>query len=100
MVSAHTRSVIARSKKLYSERLQTELEATHRDRYVAIEPDSGDYFLADTMDGAVRAACVKHPGCITHIIRVGHPAAVHTGEMSVTRPAVESLLRFAGPTTC
>jgi hypothetical protein len=100
MVSAHSRSVIARSKKLYADRLQTEMEATHRDQYVAIEPDSGDYFLSDTLDEAVNAAIDKHPDRITHVIRVGHIAAIHMGVMSVTRPTVGSLLRYAGPSTC
>jgi hypothetical protein len=82
MISAHSRSVIARSKKLYAERLQSELEATDRDRYVAIEPDSGDYFVADTLDEAVNAAIDKHPDHITHVIRIGHKAAIHIGEMT------------------
>ena len=82
MVSAETRSVIARSKLLYADRLQTELEANHRDRYVAIEPESGDYFLADSLDGAVRLARAKHPDRISHVIRVGHVAAIHIGAMT------------------
>ena len=51
MVSADTRSVIDRAKQIYAERLQAALEADHRGRFVAIEPDSGDYFLADTSTG-------------------------------------------------
>jgi hypothetical protein len=82
MVSAETRSVIDRAKKLYAERLQTTLEAEHRDRFVAIEPESGDYFLDDALDGAVRAAREKHPDRISHVIRVGHKAAIHIGEMT------------------
>lgn len=79
MVSADTQSVIDRAKQIYAERLQATLEADHRGRFVAIEPESGDYFLADTLDAAVRAARARHPSRLSHTVRVGHPAALHLG---------------------
>jgi hypothetical protein len=79
MISADTRSVIDRAKQIYAERLQAALEADHRGRFVAIEPESGEYFLADTLDGAVRAARARHPDRLSHTVRVGHPAALHLG---------------------
>ncbi|MFO0847892.1 MAG: hypothetical protein U0871_04920 [Gemmataceae bacterium] len=79
MVSAGTQSVIDRAKQVYAERLQATLEANHQGRFVAIEPESGDYFLADTLDAAVRAARARHPSRLTHTVRVGHPAALHLG---------------------
>ncbi len=81
MISAETQSVADRAKRLYAEQLQTPLEAEHRDRFVAIEPESGDHFLADTLDAAVRAARTRHPTRLTHVIRVGHRAVFHIGEM-------------------
>lgn len=82
MVSAETKSVIDRAKRIYADRLQAALEVTDRDRYVAIEPESGDHFLADTLDGAVRASREKHPTRLTHVIRIGHKAAIHIGLMT------------------
>jgi hypothetical protein len=82
MISAETRSVTDRAKRLYAEQLQTALEAEHHGRFVAIEPESGDHFVADTLDGAVRAAREAHPHRISHVMRVGHKAAIHIGEMS------------------
>lgn len=79
MVSAETRSVIDRAKRIYAERLQPTLEAEHRNRFVAIEPESGEYFLADSLDEAVRLACEKHPSRLTHTIRVGHRTALTIG---------------------
>jgi hypothetical protein len=79
MVSAETRSVIERAKRIYDERLRATLEATHRDRFVAIEPESGDHFVADTLDAAAQAARAEHPDRMSHIIRVGHPAALVMG---------------------
>ena len=79
MVSAETRSVIDRAKRIYTERLQATLEADHRGRFVAIEPESGEHFLADTLDDAVRAARARHPDRLSYTVRVGHPAALHLG---------------------
>jgi hypothetical protein len=79
MVSSQTRSVAERAKRIYDERLRADLEASHHGRFVAIEPESGDHFLADTLDGAVRAARAKHPSRLSHVVRVGYPAALHLG---------------------
>jgi hypothetical protein len=79
MVSADTRSVIDRAKRIYAERLQAALEVDHAGRFVAIEPDSREHFLADTFDGAVRAARMRHPARLSHTVRIGHSAAFHLG---------------------
>ncbi len=81
MVSENTKSVIERSKRIYTEQLQTLLEAEHRGRFVAIEPESGESFLGDTFDEAVRSATVKHPSRLSHTIRIGHAAAFTVGGM-------------------
>ncbi len=80
MISDETKSVIARAKQLY-EHYRDALEAEHRDRFLAIEPESGDYFLADSFDAAVRAARREHPSRLSHTIRIGHEAAFHIGLM-------------------
>ena len=79
MVSAETRSVIERAKRIYDERLRAALEADHHGRFVAVEPESGDHFLADTFDEAVRAARSAHPSRLPHVMRVGYAAALHFG---------------------
>jgi hypothetical protein len=82
MVSPDTKSIIERAKLIYAERLQATLEAQHTDRFVAIEPESGDYFLGDTFDQAVKAARAKHSTRLSHTIRIGHRAAFHIGGIS------------------
>jgi hypothetical protein len=79
MVSAETKSVIDRARQIYTERLQSELESKHMDRFVAIEPESGEYFLGDSFDEAVKSARTKYPSRLSHTIRVGHRAAFHIG---------------------
>jgi hypothetical protein len=79
MVSPETKSVIDRAKQIYANRLQAELESRHMDRFVAIEPVSGEYFLGDTFDEAVKSARTKYPSRLSHTIRIGHRAAFHIG---------------------
>ena len=83
MVSAETKSVIKRAKDIYAQRLKGALESSHMDQFVAIEPESGDYFLANTFDEAVKLARAKYPTRLSHTIRVGHRAAFHVGVMQL-----------------
>jgi len=81
MVSADTKAVIERAKRIYAEQLQAVLEPQHLNRFVAIEPESSEYFLGDTFDEAVKAARAKRPSRLSHTIRIGHRAAFHMGSM-------------------
>lgn len=85
MVSAETKSVIARAKEIYDEQLRNDLERNHMNRFVAIEPDSGESFVDDTFDGAVKLARSKHPTKLSHTIHIGHAAAFHIGVMTNER---------------
>ncbi len=82
MISNHSESVAVRAKAIYAERLQSELESKYRDKYVAIEPSSGDHFIADSFGQAVAEARSAHPNQISFVIRIGHRAAIHMGAMS------------------
>lgn len=79
MVSDDTRAVIGHAKRIYADHLQAVLEEQHRNRFVAIEPESGEYFLGDTFDEAVKSARAKHPSRLSHTIRIGHRAAFYIG---------------------
>ena len=79
MTSQQTRDAADRARHIYDQRLRAVLEAGHRGQFVAVEPDSGDYFLAPTLDAAADAAQAAHPDRRAHVIRVGHPAALHIG---------------------
>lgn len=74
-----TRELIDRSEQIYESRLRAELERTHLNSFVAIEPDSGDYFLGRTLSEASAAARAVYPDRRTYVLRVGHRCAVHIG---------------------
>ena len=82
MISEHNQRVADRAKAIYDGRLRAELELQHRDKYVAIEPDSGDHFLAESFGQAVAAAQSSHPGRISFVVHIGHQAAIHIGGMA------------------
>jgi hypothetical protein len=82
MISSHTTQVAERAKAIYSQRLQADLESAHANRYVAIEPESGEHFVADSFRGALAAARAAHPDRISFVIHIGHSAAIHLGGMT------------------
>jgi hypothetical protein len=70
---------VRKAEELYATKLKTVLESEHLNEYVAIDPETGDYFLGRTLGEATRAARKSHPDRLTHAMRVGHTAALHFG---------------------
>jgi hypothetical protein len=79
MTTPQTKAIIDAAKNIYDSRLRVQLEQSDSGRYLAIEPTSGEHFLADTFDNAVNAALERYPDRLTHTIRIGHAAAMHLG---------------------
>jgi hypothetical protein len=59
MISSHTTQVAERAKAIYSRRLQADLESAHPNRYVAIEPESGEHFVADSFGDSAPWAPIR-----------------------------------------
>ena len=72
-------SIAEQAKRFYESHLKAELEATHRDRFVAIEPVSESFFLGDEFIDAAMAAKAAYPDRKAFVIRVGHDATFHMG---------------------
>jgi len=70
---------VRRAEEIYTARLRAVLEPEHMGEFVAVEPESGDYFLGRTLREAVSAARRAYPDRLTHAMRVGHRAAIHFG---------------------
>src|SRR5215210_4191047 len=68
-----------RAERFYQERLRADLERTHLHSFVAIEPESGDFFLGRTLSEASAAASAVYPERRCCILRVGHPVALQLG---------------------
>ncbi len=78
-MSQDSKTVADDARRIYDERLRTALEGSHLNKFVAIEPISGDYFLGRTLSEAIGASRAKYPDRLAHALRVGHEATVHFG---------------------
>jgi hypothetical protein len=67
--------LVESGQRFYDEHLRARLEPEQTGRYVAIEPDSGRYFLADTGTEALLEARRALPNSLFYLARVGHAAA-------------------------
>lgn len=81
MAKPEIEEFVRRAEEIYASRLRSVLEPGHADEFVAIEPESGEYFLGKTLSEATRAARQSYPDRWTHAMRVGHSAALHLGSL-------------------
>lgn len=79
MLDSHLTEFVQRAEDIYCNRLRAILEPAHANDFVAIEPESGDYFLGRTLSEAIGAARQAYPNRLAHAMRVGHKAALHFG---------------------
>jgi hypothetical protein len=79
MTRSEVEELVRRAEEIYESRLRAILKPEHMDEFVAIEPESGDYFLGKTLNEATRAARLVYPEQLTHAMRIGHRAALHFG---------------------
>lgn len=82
MVSKRTEDVVRRATQLYEEKLRESLEKTNMNDFVAIEPDSGEYFFGKSLSEAIQASRAAHPDKLAFAMRVGHSAAVQIGVLN------------------
>jgi len=59
---------------IYEMKLKQELEPKFKGQFVAIEVDSGDWFLGETPIEAALKAREKYPDKLFHMIRIGYRA--------------------------
>lgn len=65
---------IQKAEEIYYRKYKNSLEKTAKGKVVAIEVESEDIFIADSVLGAGLNAREKYPDRIFHFIRVGYPA--------------------------
>jgi hypothetical protein len=79
MIATDPQAQARQAQAFYEESLRARLEAKHRDEFIAVEPQSGDYFLGKTSLEANLAATKAYPRRFCLVMRIGHPAAHHLG---------------------
>ena len=74
-VRAEILGLIDRAKQTYTNKLATKLEPEHMGEIVAIELETGDYFVGeDEVDASDKARAAGHDGLL-YFLRVGSPYA-------------------------
>ena len=76
-----TESVANAARPIF-ESIRSTLESLHMNKFVAIEPISGEYFLGDTLSEAIGASRAKYQNRLVHAFRIGHRAAIHFGMLA------------------
>ena len=71
--------LVERGRNAYRERLASILEPSHLGEFVAVEPDSGQYFLGSTASAALVAARAAMPNNLFYLTRVGRETAHNVG---------------------
>jgi hypothetical protein len=76
MLDDQLHAFVNRAEAIYRDRLKDVLEPDHLHQFVAVDPDSGDYYLGRTLSEAIGAARAAHPDRLAHAMRIGHSAAL------------------------
>lgn len=76
--------LVERGQTAYRRTLASVLEPSHDGEFVAVEPDSGQYFLGSTASAALVAAHTAIPNKLFYLTRVGRETA-HTVGGHATR---------------
>ncbi len=71
--------LLERGMGIYEERLKSLLEPEHKGEMLAVEVESGDYFLGRTATEAYKKAKEEYPGREFAFLRVGARAAFFVG---------------------
>lgn len=64
-----------KGKRFYEEKLKAELEPAQNGKFVAIEPDSENYFVAEKAIEAIKRGRAALPDKMFFLARIGFPTA-------------------------
>ena len=65
-----------RGQAVYDANIRHVVEPAYHGKFIAVEPDSGDYVIHDRIVDAMLDMKAKRPHAYSHIIRIGHEAAI------------------------
>jgi len=68
-------NLVEPGQNTYEQRLAAVLEPAHNGEFIAVEPDSGQYFLGNTASAALVAAHAAMPNNLFYLTRVGRETA-------------------------
>lgn len=66
--------IARKGEEIYEKNLKDKIEKDYYGKFVAIEVETGKYFLGETLDEASNKAKKKYPDKINYIKKIGFPA--------------------------
>ena len=74
-----------RGQELYKSSIQQQVEAENEGKIVAIDIETGDFEVDDTIMGATDRLFERQPDAQPWTLRVGHVAVYHFGSRSLNK---------------
>ena len=65
--------IAKRGQEIYETKLKGKLEKKSSGKYVAIDVETGEFFIGDTLEDAFQQAKKKYPTHIFHSVKIGSP---------------------------
>ena len=79
--------VVRRGQALYEERIRAIVEAGHREKFLVLDIETGEYEIDADELAAIDRAKAKNPDAALYMVRVGRPTAYRIGGSCAPRPA-------------
>ena len=70
----NTKDFARKGQEVYERKYKRDLESRCKGKIVAIEPDSSDFFIGDSVLEAAAKAKTVYPDKVFHFIRIGYKA--------------------------
>jgi hypothetical protein len=77
--------IARRGQELYESGIRQQIEAGNEDKIVAIDIETGDFEVDETVVGATERLFERHPNAQPWGIRIGHRAVYHFGARSLKK---------------
>lgn len=62
-----------KGQEIYDTKLRNQLEPYENGKYVVIDIETEDHFVADSLDEALTSARQKYPNHLFHTVKIGSP---------------------------
>ena len=73
VLSVFDKEQLARKSEAIYQKIKAEMEMNHKGEFLAIDSESGDYYLGNTSLEAGLKGRKEHPNTVFYIIRIGLP---------------------------
>lgn len=67
--------IAQRGQTLYDQNIRTQVEAVHKEKFLILDIETGNYEIDTNELAALRRAKAKNPDAALYILRVGSPTA-------------------------